>query len=124
MWGWSGRSPKWPAGSALGDGMVPVERAVHNRGTYFQHRVSAPRRPAHLDLKHVSHAVPIQLGPSLAYRVARLDAVDRPHITATHGIRLSTAHQTATLLRRPRIGTRPHKRYAPAQPTAAGNVQP
>jgi hypothetical protein len=34
--------------STPGDGMVPVERAVGDRGSYFQHQVGAPRRPAHL----------------------------------------------------------------------------
>ena len=47
-WGWSGRSPKRTAGPTLGDGMVPVERAVHDGGPHFQHQMSASRRPAHL----------------------------------------------------------------------------
>jgi hypothetical protein len=39
-WGWSTRSPKRLAGPALGDGMVSVERAVHDRRLYFQLRPS------------------------------------------------------------------------------------
>ena len=31
-------------GPAFGDRMVSVERAVHDRGPYFQHQMSAPRR--------------------------------------------------------------------------------
>jgi hypothetical protein len=29
--------------------MVPVERVVRDRGSYFQHQVGAPRRPALTD---------------------------------------------------------------------------
>jgi hypothetical protein len=43
-----GYSPKWTPGPALSDGVVPVERAVCDRGSYFQHQVGTPRRPAHL----------------------------------------------------------------------------
>ena len=32
----------------LRDGIIPVERTVHNRGPNFQHQMSAPRRPPHL----------------------------------------------------------------------------
>jgi hypothetical protein len=46
--GWSGCSTKRTPGPALGDGVVPVERAVHCRGWDFQHQMSAPRRPSHL----------------------------------------------------------------------------
>ena len=47
-WGWSGCSPKRTPGPALGDGVVPLERAVHRGGSYFQHQMSALRGPAHL----------------------------------------------------------------------------
>ena len=47
-WGWSGRSPKRAAGPTLRDGIVPVERTVHDAGPDFQHQMSTPRRPAHL----------------------------------------------------------------------------
>jgi hypothetical protein len=47
-WGWSGRSPKRTAGPALRDGIIPVERTVHDGSPNFQHQMGAPRRPAHL----------------------------------------------------------------------------
>ena len=50
-WGWLGCSPKRSPGPAFGDGVVPVERAVYRGGSYFQHQMGAPRRPAHLLLR-------------------------------------------------------------------------
>jgi hypothetical protein len=42
---------KWLAetdvGPTLGDDMVSVERAVHDRGSHLQHQMSARRQPAH-----------------------------------------------------------------------------
>jgi hypothetical protein len=46
-WG-SGRAPKRAASPTLRDGIIPVERTVHDGGPDFQHKISAPRRPAHL----------------------------------------------------------------------------
>jgi hypothetical protein len=46
--GGSGRSPKRAASPTLRDGVIPVERTVHDGGPDFQHQMSAPWRPAHL----------------------------------------------------------------------------
>jgi hypothetical protein len=42
------RSPKRTAGPTLGDGMVPLERPVHDGRSHLRHQMGTPRRPAHL----------------------------------------------------------------------------
>jgi hypothetical protein len=65
--GWSSRSPKRSVGPALGDGMVPAERAVPGRGLCFRHRISAVRRPAHRLLGIHRPMPPVFDAPSLCW---------------------------------------------------------
>jgi hypothetical protein len=38
----------WAFGAPFGSSMVPIERAVHHRGSNLQHQMGPARRPAHL----------------------------------------------------------------------------
>ena len=98
------RPPKRTAGPALGDGMVPVERSVHDRGSHLQHQMGTPRRPAHL-LLSVHSEVQQPLNRALGDRrrdrflaSANCCVIDND-IGLSRYVRLKVAQKTRHLLR-------------------------
>jgi hypothetical protein len=82
--GGAGRSPKRGAGPTLRDGIVAVERTVHDGGPDFQHRMSAPRRPAHLESITISGVHGPANSPPEAGSIRHLRPVNSPPLGRRH----------------------------------------